>query len=129
MIMTVAKSKRAKLRLYTEEAPKPAPQPTEAIASLPAVLRDFGRATEPAPQGEEHDTAHRPLAQLDARGGAVAPPAQLEVERHGDTVLVSLGSGDHGAQSLSFSVSSRASESSVSTAFFWPYFSALQMAM
>ena len=45
MIMTVAKSKSAKLRLYTEEAPKPAPKPAEAIASLPDVLRDFGRAT------------------------------------------------------------------------------------
>ena len=38
----------------------------------------------------------RPLAQLDARRGAVPPPAQLEVERHGDAILVSLRSGDHG---------------------------------
>ena len=43
--MTVAKSKSAKLRLYTEEAPKAAPQPIEAIASLPDVLRNFGLAT------------------------------------------------------------------------------------
>ncbi len=43
--MTVAKSKSAKLKLYTEEPPKPVPSPLEAIGSLPEVLRAFAAAT------------------------------------------------------------------------------------
>jgi serine phosphatase RsbU (regulator of sigma subunit) len=43
--MTVAKTKSAKLKLYTEELPKPAPSPLEAVGSLPAVLRSFAAAT------------------------------------------------------------------------------------
>ena len=43
--MTVAKSKSAKLKLYTEEPPKPFPPPMEAVGSLPDVLRAFAEAT------------------------------------------------------------------------------------
>ena len=43
--MTVAKTKAAKLKLYTEEPPKPAPSPLGAVGSLPEVLRSFAAAT------------------------------------------------------------------------------------
>ncbi len=43
--MTVAKTKAATLKLYTEEPPKPAPSPLGAVGSLPEVLRSFAPAT------------------------------------------------------------------------------------
>ncbi len=43
--MTAAQSKSAKLKLYTEEPPKPAPSPAAAVGSLPDVLRSFAAAT------------------------------------------------------------------------------------
>ncbi len=43
--MTVAKTKAAKLKLYTEQPPKPAPSPLGAVGSLPEVLRSFAAAT------------------------------------------------------------------------------------
>ena len=43
--LPVANSKSAKLKLYTEETPKPVRPPMEAIGSLPDVLRAFGQAT------------------------------------------------------------------------------------
>ena len=43
--MTVAKTKSAKLKLYTEDTPKPVRPPLEAVGSLPDVLRAFAQTT------------------------------------------------------------------------------------